>query len=198
MAVRGVIPETTRVWVVVLIAFAMVGWIAASAWANPFETLPPDHWSYDAVKMLSRKGMIQRYVEHRLLLGYEMTYFDVAMWLGEAFERYIPGEDEGLTFSAFVEAFNAEHPESARWARRSGSSWPISSKWCRIIWRCWVTPCRSTAMGGAGPESVFKAWPGRWSSFACGEKAASSIKMSPPEATVKETASTLRKHTRFV
>lgn len=113
MAVRGVIPETTRVWVVVLIAFAMVGWIAASAWANPFETLPPDHWSYDAVKMLSRKGMIQRYVEHRLLLGYEMTYFDVAMWLGEAFERYITGEDEGLTFSAFVEAFNAEHPESA-------------------------------------------------------------------------------------
>ncbi len=35
MAVRGVIPETTRVWVVVLIAFAMVGWIAALCLGQP-------------------------------------------------------------------------------------------------------------------------------------------------------------------
>ena len=42
-----------------------------------------------------------------------MTYFDVAMWLGEAFRRL--GLDNGApyTFSQLVDSFNAAHPDNA-------------------------------------------------------------------------------------
>lgn len=102
-----------RFGVALLLIVAAVGVIAVDAWANPFETLPPGHWSYDAVKMLSRKGLIQRYVEDRLLLGYEMTYFDVAMWLGEAFDRLGGETDAALTLSELVDAFETERPEAS-------------------------------------------------------------------------------------
>ena len=102
-----------RVAILGLVVLASWLSLAVSASANPFETLPEDHWAYGTLKSLSRKGFVQRYVEDRLLLGYKMTYFDVAMWLGEALKRLIPEEGPLPKLSEVVAVHNAVHPDGS-------------------------------------------------------------------------------------
>ena len=108
---RG-IAYKTRITATLLAFLVTMVSIAGTTAANPFETLPGDHWSYGTLKSLSRKGFVQRYVEDRLHLGYEMTYFDVAMWLGEALRRFGPDDRSPFTFTQLVDAFDEAHPDT--------------------------------------------------------------------------------------
>lgn len=102
-----------RTALVALVALSLLVSLVAPVAANPFETLPEDHWSYAAVKTLSRKGFLQRYIEDRLLLGYKMTYFDLAMWLGEAMGRLAPAGEPAPSLLAIVAAHNGANPDHA-------------------------------------------------------------------------------------
>lgn len=102
-----------RIAPALLLCLVTLTLLGAPAWANPFETLPADHWAYDTVKTLSKKGFLQRFIEDRLHLGYRMTYFDVAMWLGEAFQRHQPDANGSLSLGQLVDAFNESSPTSA-------------------------------------------------------------------------------------
>ena len=52
--------------------------------ANPFETLPPGHWAYDALEGLVSLDLGRAYVRQRLSVGEPLTYFDLALWVGDA------------------------------------------------------------------------------------------------------------------
>lgn len=110
---------------------AMGRWVAAFllAWfvftigptevlANPFETLNPNHWSYEVLEGLSRRDLIDRYNRDRLRLGYHLTQFDIALSVGEALERlksgatsYLEGDvPRNPTLKELIALYNASDP----------------------------------------------------------------------------------------
>lgn len=68
------------------ILMAAVVLIAPTGSANPFETLPQGHWSYDALEGLASLDIGRPYVRQRLIAGEPLTYFDLALWVGDALE----------------------------------------------------------------------------------------------------------------
>lgn len=85
--------------------------LAVPASANPFEVLPEGHWAYATVRSLSRKGFVPRYVADRLSLGYKMSYFDLAVWLGEAVQSLTLAEGPPPTVDDIVDVHNRAHPD---------------------------------------------------------------------------------------
>lgn len=54
--------------------------------ANPFEALPTDHWSYDMVAGLAEKGLFQHRTNQHLESELQFTMLELSVWIGDALE----------------------------------------------------------------------------------------------------------------
>lgn len=75
-----------RLIVGVIVVCISVALCSGLAGANPFETLPPGHWAYDALEGLVSLDLGRAYVRQRLSIGAPLTYFDLALWVGDALD----------------------------------------------------------------------------------------------------------------
>jgi len=100
-------------WIVVTLLLSTLIVFVQPVSANPFETLPPGHWAYDALEGLVSLDLGRAYVRQRLSVGEPLTYFDLALWVGDALDsmRAVAAADRGgdwsrARFSEIVEAYN--------------------------------------------------------------------------------------------
>ncbi|MBR1552856.1 MAG: S-layer homology domain-containing protein [Schwartzia sp.] len=68
----------------------------AFAAANPFEDVPADHWSYDAVAQLAADGVIEGYGDGTYRGGQEITRFEMAQMIARAMTKNASGVDKAM------------------------------------------------------------------------------------------------------
>ena len=98
---------------IALLLVVTLAFTAAPARANPFATIPPGHWAYDALEGLASLDVGRAYVRQRLSVGDPLTYFDLALWVGDALDAMRAaavaargGDWSQATLAEIVEAFN--------------------------------------------------------------------------------------------
>lgn len=101
-----------------LMVFALTSAVFSfHVYANPFETVPADHWSYRSVMRLSEKGILREHIKDRLDLGHRFSYIDLSIWMGEAIDRmmqWVPAGDESdpPSVEELIAAYNDAHPQA--------------------------------------------------------------------------------------
>ena len=64
--------------------------------ANPFEDVPADHWSYDAVAQLAADGVIEGYGDGTYRGDQEITRYEMAQMIARAMAKNPSGADKAL------------------------------------------------------------------------------------------------------
>ena len=64
--------------------------------ANPFEDVPADHWSYDAVAQLAADGVIEGYGDGTFRGDQEITRYEMAQMIARAMAKNPSGADKAL------------------------------------------------------------------------------------------------------
>ena len=64
--------------------------------ANPFEDVPADHWSYDAVAQLAADGVIEGYGDGTYRGDQEITRYEMAQMIARAMAKNPAGADKAL------------------------------------------------------------------------------------------------------
>ena len=68
----------------------------AFAAANPFEDVPADHWSYDAIAQLAADGVIEGYGDGTYRGDQEITRYEMAQMIARAMAKNPSGADKAM------------------------------------------------------------------------------------------------------
>lgn len=136
---------------------AVLIWLAPAVRANPFEAVAQESYAYDVVRRLDGRGLGNLYVQERVRSGEAITYFDLAIWVGQVIEalraEYASaheGDAHGsVPLAALVENFNRRYPSLAIDADLEGALARLEGDVAGYMVILGYSPTREDRAGGA-------------------------------------------------